>query len=403
MQPVNPLADLTLDNVERAAFFSQGLNAFVVTRFEDCLQVLKDPATFSSSPFDSPALMANFASRYRPIYERAGVPPFIPALVTTDGSVHHRYRAAVDRSFTVSSVRALESKIDMLVDTLIDAFIDDGTVDLYAEFCMKLPLFVICDMVGLPREQAPLLRRSADAMARLAGGVAEDENTRIGLHEDQAAFHLYLLPLIARLRAAPDDTLLSCLIHTPTEDGSLLNDAEIVSIVTTLNVGGNETTTNGLGSMFRRCFEDKAMQEKLRSDRGLIDRFVEEVLRLETPVAAMPRFVYHDTMIGDVAVPAGSALLVSFHCANHDSARFACPEALDTQRSGARNHLAFGMGPHFCLGASLSRVELAASLNRVLDRMGNIRLDTTDGPLPTQHKVTVRGVTALPIRFDRLG
>ncbi len=130
MQPVNPLADLTLDNVERAAFFSQGLNAFVVTRFEDCLQVLKDPATFSSSPFDSPALMANFASRYRPIYERAGVPPFIPALVTTDGSVHHRYRAAVDRSFTVSSVRALESKIDMLVDTLIDAFIDDGTVDL---------------------------------------------------------------------------------------------------------------------------------------------------------------------------------------------------------------------------------------------------------------------------------
>lgn len=397
----NPFDYLDELRTEQGAVFAPSLGAWLVTRHADCMQVLGDPATFSSAPFDSPDLMANFASEYVPLYTEAGVPPFIPTLVTTDGAIHKRYRGAVDRSFNAGSVRALEAKITTLVDTLIDGFIDDGRVDLYAAFCMTLPLYVICDMIGIPRDQAPLLRRSADAMARLAGGAAETAESRVALHRDQVEFHKYLVPIIAARRADPDDGLLSRLIHTPTDDGTLLNDAELIAIVTTLNVGGNETTTNGLGSMFWRCFADPAMQDALRADRSRIDRFIEETLRLETPVAAMPRWVYHDTMIGDVAVPGGSALLVSFQGANRDPVAYGCPAHLDTGRTGIRNHLAFGKGPHFCLGAMLSRSELGIALNRMLDRMRAIRLDPEAGPVTHQRKIAVRGLTALPILFEK--
>lgn len=384
------------------ATFVPSLGAWIVTRQADCMQVLGDPDSFSSVPFDAPGLMANFASEYVPIYTAAGVPPCIPTLVTTDKQIHRRYRGAVDRSFNAGSVRAMDGDIRTLVDSLIDGFIDDGRVDLYAALCMTLPLYLICDIVGIPRDKAPLLRRSADAQARLAGGAAETPENRIALHRDQAEFHAYLVPLIAERRAEPDEQLLSRMIHTPTDDGTLLSDAELLSIVSTLNVGGNETTTNGLGSMFWRCFADPAQQAMLRADRTKVDRFIEETLRLETPVAAMPRWVYRDTMIGDVAIPAGSPLLVSFQGANRDPAAYGCPGQLDPSRTGIRNHLAFGKGPHFCLGAMLSRLELNIALGRVLDRMQNIRLDPDADPVAHQKKITVRGLTALPILFDKV-
>lgn len=386
---------------DQRAVFVPSLGAWLVAGHADCMQVLGDPVSFSSEPFDAPGLMANFASEYVPIYTQAGVPPPIPTLVTTDSSVHRRYRGAVDRSFNAGSVRAMDGEIRTLVDHLIDQFIDDGRVDLYSAFCMTLPLYLICDIIGMPRDQAPLLRRSANAQARLAGGAAETPEDRVALHRDQAEFHAYLMPLIAARRADPDEKLLSRLIHTPTDDGTLLSDAELCSIVSTLNVGGNETTTNGLGSMFWRCVTDPAQQDALRADRKTIDRFIEETLRLETPVAAMPRWVYRDAMIGDVAVPAGSAILVSFQGANRDPAAYGCPAHIDTARTGIRNHLAFGKGPHFCLGAMLSRAELNIALNRVLDRMDNIRLDPAAGPVVHQRKITVRGLSALPILFDR--
>src|SRR5271163_2429183 len=145
-----PYAYFDLLRDERPAFYSPALRAYLVTRYADCQQVLGNPAVFSSCPADSPDLMANFAAAYRPIYEAAGVPMFIPTLVTTDGEVHRRYRSAVDGSFNARSVRDLEPQIRELIDSLIDDFIDEGRVDLYDRFCMRLPLFVICDMLGLP-------------------------------------------------------------------------------------------------------------------------------------------------------------------------------------------------------------------------------------------------------------
>jgi cytochrome P450 len=387
---------------EEPVYFSRSLNAYVLTRYADCQRALNNPAIFSSNPPNSLGLMSCFSDNYRALYDALGAPAPMPTLVVTDGPVHHRYRQAVDNSFNPASVTKLEPEIAEIVDQLIDAFIDEGRTDIYQNFCMLLPVYVICNMLGLPKEIIPLLRRSADSQARLAGGSLETEETRIQLHKDQAEFNAYLLPLIHKIRAEPCDSLISRLICTPTNDGSFLTDAEICSIVTTLNVGGNETTTNGLGNMFWLCFRDPDLQQRLRSNRSLIERFVEETLRLETPVSAMPRWVVTDTRLGDTEIPAGSAVFLNFLGANHDPSKFECPHLVNLERIGARNHMAFGMGPHYCLGAVLSRAELKIAMNRILDRLENIKVDS-ETSIRHQHKIIVRGLISLPIVFHKAG
>jgi cytochrome P450 len=258
-------------------------------------------------------------------------------------------------------------------------------------------------MLGLPREDSELLKRAADTAPRLAGGALETPETVVALHQEQVEFHKYLMQQIARRRATPDDTLISQLIYTPPEDGVPLSDEELLSIITTLNVGGNETTTNGLGNMFKLCFGQEGMQEKLRANRELVPAFVEEALRLEAPVATMVRFTIQDTELGGVPIPAGATVMISFQGGNRDERQFGCPAEIQLDRKGIRNHLAFGAGVHYCLGAMLARLELKVALNRILDRMTDIKIANQGCPLTHEPKLIVRALTRLPVTFTKVG
>jgi cytochrome P450 len=339
--------------------------------------------------------MAAFAPEYHSIYTDKGTYPPLPTLVITDGEVHRRYRATVEKAFSAEAVRAMEPGIRALVDALIDDFIADGKVDLYKALCLKLPSFVMCDVIGLPREAAPLLKRGADTSPRLVSSALETEESRRALNGERADMYVYIQGYIEKYRSEPQDNLLSRIIHTDPPDGVPLTVRELISIAGTLNVGGNETTTNGLGNMFYRAFLDPEAQQAARAEPA---RFVDESLRLESAVSAMPRWVMSDTEIGGVAIPAGARLFVSFLAANHDERRFACPHLMDAQRPAVRNHMAFGAGPHFCLGAPLARLEMRIALERVLDRLADIRLDPTI-EIRRQQKMIVRGIENLPILF----
>jgi cytochrome P450 len=207
--------------------------------------------------------------------------------------------------------------------------------------------------------------------------------------------YVYIQSFIEKYRAEPQDNLLSRIIHTDPPDGVPLTVQELISIAGTLNVGGNETTTNGLGNMFFRAFSDP---DGLRAARADPARFVDETLRLESAVSAMPRWVMSDAEIGGVRIPAGARLFVSFLAANNDERKFSCPHMLDPKRPAVRNHVAFGAGPHFCLGAPLARLEMRVALERVLDRLADIRLDATV-EIRRQRKMIVRGIENLPILF----
>jgi cytochrome P450 len=381
---------------EAPAFYSPTLGAYVVTRYDDAVRVLTNPQVFSSFPAGaSPTAMAAFAPEYHTIYTDKGTWPPLPTLVITDGEVHRRYRGTVEKAFSQEAVRGMEASIRMLVDALIDNFIADGAVDLYKALCLKLPSFVMCDVIGLPREAAPLLKRGADTSPRLASSALESEESRRALNGERADMYVYIQSFIEKYRAEPQDNLLSRIIHTDPSDGVPLTVQELISIAGTLNVGGNETTTNGLGNMFYRAFLDP---EALGSARAEPARFVEETLRLESAVSAMPRWVMADTEIDGVAIPAGARLFVSFLAANNDERKFACPHQLDAKRAAVRNHVAFGAGPHFCLGAPLARLEMKVALERVLDRLADIRLDPAI-PIRRQQKMIVRGIENLPILF----
>ena len=395
----NPYAFYGFLREEAPVFFSETLGAYVVTRYDDVSFVLQHPEVFSSFPAGaSPSAMAAFAPEYHYIYYEKGTHPPLPTLAITDGDVHKRYRATVDKGFSISAVREMEPAVTEAVDNLIDEFIGQGKVDLYQAFCLKLPSFVMCDVIGLPREAAALLKRGADTSPRLASSALETEESRVALNGERADMYVYIQSYIEKYRAEPEDNLLSRLVHLVPPDGVPLTVRELISIAGTLNVGGNETTTNGLGNMFHRCFADPEIQAHLRAAPEDIGKFVEETLRLESAVSAMPRWVVSDAEIGGVKVPAGARMFVSFLSANNDDRKFACPHAIDTQRPGVRSHLAFGAGPHFCIGAPLARLEMRVSVERILARMRDIRIDESV-EIRRQAKMIVRGIENLPITF----
>lgn len=385
---------------EAPVFYSDALEAYMVSTFDAVQRVLADPATFSSAPHATPNSMALHATEYRYIYDEMGALHPLPTLLVTDGVAHRRYRKALESTFSGAMVRGMEGSVRALADSLIETFIDDGRVDLNAEFCLKLPSYVICDLVGFPREAATQLKKWADTSGRLTGSSLESEEERVALHHDRAAMHLFFHGLIKRYRATPDQNLLSDLIHTVPENGVPLSDQELTSMLSTLNVGGNETTTGGLGTMFLTAARHPELEEVLRSDRAFLDRFIEEALRLDSPVAASPRWVTAETELSGVRLTKGSRLYVSMLSANLDGSKFALPKEVDVKRAGLRSHVAFGAGAHYCAGAALARLEMRVSMERVLARMQHVRVDPN---IPVTHrgKLIFRSLNALPIVFDK--
>ncbi|RYG97448.1 MAG: cytochrome P450 [Alphaproteobacteria bacterium] len=386
---------------ECPVFFSEAVSAYVVTRAHDVDQVLRQPDLFRSVPLFTKDQGGNynFAPEYDYLYDEAQVPHQMATLVLSEGAAHQRYRNMVNPLFGMSKVKQMEADVVQAADAIIDTFIDEGRVDLYTRFCQRLPLYVMCDLLGWSRERIDLLQRSADALNRLTIGSFETHESRIRLHGDQVEFHQFALTQLDRVRRTPDGSVLSHIVHTMPADGIPLSDAEFCAMASILNIGGNETTVNGLGSLFYMLVSQPGSQEALRDDPAAIPKFVEEALRIETPVPFVFRWVYEDVTIDEVAIPAGSTVMASLGSSNRDKAAFADPERLDLTRKGIRNHYAFGNGVHYCLGAMLARLELQTALRRILNRMSNIRL--VDVKLRRENKITIRALQGLPVTFEK--
>lgn len=389
---------------EAPVFFSPTLNSWVVSRFKDFVEIAQNPQLFSSvSPRNQTTIMASFSEVYYKMYEEAGLPPRIPTLVGSDGDTHRRYRQISESFFTPRAVKAMEAQLAGVVDELLDAIIDRESVDIYREFALLVPLYVICDVLGLPREHARLMQEAGDASTDLAGAGVLTEDERRDRHRTLIRFGLFLREYINHYRENPADNLISHLIHTPTRDGDHLSEQEIIATCTTLNVGGNETTTNGIGNALWLLLSDPETEAHLRANRDDIPRFVEEALRLESPVASLMRWATEDTEVGGVAIPKGGCLHLRIPAGNRDEEQFGCPASVDLGRPAIRNHLAFGNGVHYCLGVHLTRAEMRLALNRIFDRMTDMKIDTSKGPVRHNYKTQVRSLTGLPITFKRVG
>lgn len=346
---------------------------YIVTRFADIRAVSAAPGIFSNKTalimgkVHSPA----FAEMTRRFAERGF--PRIHTLVTNDPPEHGKFRAVVDKIFSPSFVRSLEPYIKQVANELIDSFAADGKVDLLQEFCLKLPMFVISDQLGVPRSEWRRFKMWSDAEIESINPALPAERD-LELCELLIEAQNYLYDRAREYRAAPENKLLSRLAHAEV-DGRPIAPEELVGIAEQLLVAGNETTTSAIAIAAWTLMRKPEVKALLLGERDKIGAFVEEVLRLHAPSPHLYREALVDTELGGVAIPKGATLQLSYLAGNRDPEHYQCPDRIDLDRAGIRSHLAFGRGIHFCIGSQLARAELRIALGLLLDRLPDMALD----------------------------
>lgn len=361
------------------------IESFVVTRYEDVSHVLRHPGAFSSQMATGPVLARQMADGIQNLVGRAeeGMESVLvrvnrgrtKVLLSADPPLHRRQRNLVNRAFTQRRVRESEGVIRSIAEGLVDGFASSGYVEFVSGFAVPLPLSVIADRLGVPRSDMVDFKRWSDDFTVAIGNHQLGQDDLRSMLVSQAEFFSYFEALVDERRRDPADDLLSELATARLPDGDGLELPEILGMLNQFLVAGNETTTKLLAFSFHRLAEDPELADRLRSDPGLVEPFVEEMLRLEAPVQGLYRIAVQDCEIGGTAIPAGASLWLAYASANHDDSVFDRPGDLDLEREFSQPHLAFGFGEHFCLGAALARAEARIGISVLLERLAAISLD----------------------------
>ncbi|MCR9279575.1 MAG: cytochrome P450 [Pseudomonadaceae bacterium] len=384
-------------------YFMPELGMYYVSRYEDVRFIKKNPQLFSNNIYEFGAergTSRTIAETYRAENGWARV----STLQRTDPPVHTAYRALINHAFTVKRIRLKTNYIETCVNDLIDGFIDKGECDFVWDFAVPLPCTVIADQLGVPREKIWQLKEWSDAMLAPGGGFVDDDAAVDCAKLVVEAQHFFA-SVIEERRQEPKDDIITDLVQQQIADPSSgemrpLTMPELQDLLDQLLTGGNETTTNAIGSALMLLLERPDAMQAMRDEPKRIRNFIEESLRFETPVLHLFRVATTDTEIAGVKIPRGSTLAIGYASANRDEAVFDESEQFDINRKKAGAHLAFGSGPHHCPGAALARQEMYSAFVILLNRLDNIRLSTPDESLRHVPSSFLRGLEKLPIRFD---
>ena len=380
--PHRTLAAL-VDAGARAAWVPQ-MGTTMLLRHADVLQALTDHR------------LGAMGTRY---YEQQGWTegPYIDWILRTvvflDPPDHDRLRALLNRAFTPRQVANVKPITGSIAARLADAAGEQTEVDLYDAFAQRLPLQVICELLAVPSvDHEKLGAWTADLS--LATAYASDEARR-AVDRSISAFNDYAAELIAERRTRPGDDLLSALIAVE-EQGDRLSSDELVAMIVQMLCAGHETTRNLIGNGLFTLLQHPEQLDRLRRDRSLIDGAVEEILRYEPPIIFLSRIVLEDMKLGGVELPAGEMIHVALSSANRDADEFDEPDRFDITRARGR-HLSFGFGNHFCIGASIARMEARVAFETLLDRFSEIEVL---GPTPRwATDMALRTLESFPLRL----
>lgn len=376
-----------------------GTNVFVVTRYDDIREIIRDPSRFSSS-FSALLNTGSSNEEVNAIYGQGY--EMVETLLTQDPPRHRVYRNLVNKVFSNKRIEGMRSEIEKMSNELIDDWIDEPEVDLLNRFCVPLPIYVISDQLGVPRSELPLIKKWSDASASRLGRLA-DEEEQIQNAKDIVEFQHYFAALLDRMRETPEDNIISDLANNTIDEGRLLTKPEALGMIQQILVAGNETSTSAIAGGVVLLIQNPDQQAMLRQHPDLIPGAVEEILRLETPTTGMWRRATADTEIGGVDIPEGAFLMVRFAAGNRDESIFTDSGAMSVARENADSHLAFGQGTHFCLGAQLARMELQVALTALLNRTTDWALVEGKNSLKHSPNVLLRGLTDLHIAFSKTG
>ena len=351
--------------------FYPDYRAWQVFRYDDVLRVLSDYAVFSSNLSGGSDLQG----------------PLAASIVTTDPPRHRQLRNLVTQAFTPRSVAGLADRITTIVNDLLDRVVVNGQMDVVDDLAYPLPVIVIAELLGIPREDRARFKAWSDAIVGAGMG---------GGGNPQAEMSAYFLQMIEQRRQDARDDLISALLNAQI-DGVHLTQRELLGFCVLLLVAGNETTTNLIGNAVLCLDEHPDVMAELRAAPDLIPAAIEEVLRYRSPVQMMYRRAATDVTLDGRPIRAGQMIMAQIGSANRDAAQFPDPDRFDIRRTPNR-HIAFGHGIHFCIGAPLARLESKIALTLLLERLPDLRR-VQSVPLQGTGSPIVYGVQHLPVTF----
>lgn len=386
-------------------------NMLAVTGWQEAVEIYKDNETFSScnattGPFSGLNVVPGEHDDISDLIEEAR-PNLImhEHIFTMDPPEHTQHRGLLMRLFTPKRLHENEEFMWGLADRLIDEFIDEGKCEFIAQYAQSFAMLVIADLLGVPeevhrlfREQLGLVQRSDEAARDNPASYSDNSNTLSFLDS-------WFIEAIEERRREPRDDMLSTLANATFKDGSIPEVIEIVRPATLLFAAGQETTARLLATALKYLAEDPELQDKLRGNDDLVANFVEEALRVESPIKSDFRLARRKATVAGVEIPAGSTIMILNGAANRDPRHFECPAEVRLDRPNAKEHVAFGRGAHACPGGPLTRVEARVSIARILERMRDIRLDEShhgtagDRRFDYEPNFIIRGLRELHLQF----
>ena len=371
-----PYADWAWMREHAPAYWDARNAVWALTRYDDVLAVEKDPETFSSQRAPRPHGM------------------HLPMMISMDGREHTMRRKLVSKGFTPRRVRDHEDTVRRICTEIIDRVAPNGQCDFVWDIAAPLPLLLIADMLGFPPESYDDLLRWSDDLIR--GTTINDPAAAEAAAHAGLAFREFQLGVIADRRSKPpQDDLVSILCYAEI-DGEHLDDESIIQESLLILIGGDETSRHVMTDGMLALLEHPDQLAILRDDPAKIEVGIEELLRWVTPIKNMSRTVTRDVELHGQTLRAGDQVILLYPAANRDPAVFDDPDRFDVQRA-PNPHLAFGFGPHFCMGASLARMELRVMFTELLRRLPDLHL--AGEALPRRSSNFISGPEAMPVAF----
>jgi pimeloyl-[acyl-carrier protein] synthase len=372
-------------------YFSPALRGWILTRYADIAAVLHDPR------FSVNRQQSKVFQRLRLL---ESLPPDLSVAVTRnllmlDPPDHTRLRRLVNKAFTPRRVETLRPRIQLIVDELLDALEDRPEIDLIHDFAYPLPVIVIAEMLGVPAADRTRFKRWSDELVALLDPLQAENGLR-AVHQAFSELCVYFREIFAARRRQPQDDLVSALVAVE-EQGDALNEPELLSLCMLLLGAGNETTTNLIANAVLALLRHPDERRRLLGDASLMGTAIEEFLRFDSPIQVTDRVATQDCQIDGRHIRKGELVGLVLGAANRDPQQFANPDRLDVGRQD-NDHLAFGRGTHFCLGAALARAEAEIALPALLHRFP--RFDGALQPPGWKRSLVLRGPTALALRLQ---
>ncbi|MDZ7994697.1 MAG: cytochrome P450 [Nostoc sp. EfeVER01] len=376
--------------LEDPVYWSDFFGGWYLMRYKDVAAAMQDKRISAKRPPISKI----------PESEQQNILPLLETLskwiLFCDPPEHTRLRALFNKAFTPSIISSMAERIQTLVDELIDSVYEQGNMNIIHDLAYPMPAIVIAQMLGAKSEDWEQFKKWSDDLARFFGMFRMKPEILTSAQQSIIEMTEYFRHILEERRYNPQDDLMSSLIFAQ-EKGNSLDDDEILSNCVFLTFAGHETTTNLIANGLLALLKNPSQMQKLKDDPSLITTTVEEFLRYDSPVQRQARIAVTNLEIDGKQISQGQRLFLVIGAANRDPEQFLDPDKLDITRP-ENPHLAFGKGTHFCLGASLGRLEAQIAINTIVRRLSNLHLDTDR--IEWHQNPSLRGMKSMPVAFN---